>query len=239
MKRVVVSQPMFLPWIGIFEQIRAADVFVHYDDVQFPLGRSFSSRVQVKAENGLRWLTIPVRRDGKQLIKDVRIDLSKDWKSSHLGILHHAYRKAQFTDLAMSLVESIYKYDGDSLSEFCILGIEEIANFLGLNCKFIRSSTYNFATSSSQKLLDIVRVEQGDVYITGHGAKNYLDHEKFETYGIEVEYMDYVLRDYPQLHGEFTPYVTIVDLIANIGEDATDRIAVKTVNWRDFFSESP
>ena len=67
MKTVVVSQPMFLPWIGIFEQVSIADLFVHYDDVQFPQGRSFSSRVQVKAEQGCRWLTVPVRRDGKAI----------------------------------------------------------------------------------------------------------------------------------------------------------------------------
>jgi hypothetical protein len=237
-KKVVVSQPMFLPWIGIFEQIRAADIFVHYDDVQFPQGRSFSSRVQVKSERGSRWLTVPVRRDGKQIIKDVRIDQSKAWKASHLGLLYQSYRKAKFANLAMALVESIYTYDGDLLSEFCIFGIEKIANSLGLNCKFSLSSTYSFTSSSSQKLLDIVRVEHGDAYITGHGARNYLDHELFESYGINVEYIDYVLREYPQLHGNFTPYVSIIDLIANMGEKASDYITVRTINWREFISES-
>ena len=29
---VVISQPMFLPWIGLFEQVKVADHFVHYDD---------------------------------------------------------------------------------------------------------------------------------------------------------------------------------------------------------------
>ena len=43
---LVVSQPMFLPWIGLFEQVRLADRFIHYDDVQLPQGRSFISRVK-------------------------------------------------------------------------------------------------------------------------------------------------------------------------------------------------
>lgn len=238
MNKVVVSQPMFLPWIGIFQQIRAADVFVHYDDVQFPLGRSFSSRVQIKAEDGSRWLTVPIRRDGKQLIKDVKIDQSKDWKSSHLGLLHQSYRKAEFADLAMSLVESIYTHDNDSLSEFCIFGIDKITNFLGLKCEFVLSSSHSFTSSSSKKLLDIVKAEQGDAYITGHGAKKYLDHELFEFSAIDVEYMDYVLRHYPQLHGNFTSYVSIIDLIANMGEKACDYVTAKTINWREFVGES-
>ena len=39
-RTVVISQPMFLPWVGLFEQARHADVWFHYDDVQLPQGRS-------------------------------------------------------------------------------------------------------------------------------------------------------------------------------------------------------
>ena len=56
--RVVISQPMLFPWVGLFEQIRAADVYVHYDDVQFSKG-SFTNRVQIKTARGPRWLTVP------------------------------------------------------------------------------------------------------------------------------------------------------------------------------------
>ena len=52
---------MFFPWVGLFEQIRLANVFVHYDDVQLPQGRSFTTRVQLKAPTGVHWLTMPVK----------------------------------------------------------------------------------------------------------------------------------------------------------------------------------
>ena len=55
MKTVVISQPMYFPWIGIFEQIRLADVFVFYDDVQFT--RGFINRVQYKTPQGTGWIT--------------------------------------------------------------------------------------------------------------------------------------------------------------------------------------
>ena len=87
-------------------------------------------------------------------------------------------------------------------------------------------------------MLDIVKAEQGDAYITGHGAKKYLDHELFESSAIDVEYMDYMLRRYPQLHGSFTSYVSVIDLIANMGEKACDYVTAKTINWREFVGES-
>lgn len=237
-KKVVISQPMFLPWIGIFEQIAAGDIFVHYDDAQFPQGRSFCSRVQLKAEEGTRWLSVPVKRTGKQLIKDVKIDQSKDWKQSHLGLFQHCYRQAQFFDLAMDLLESVYAYEGELLSDFCIFGIEKIANFLKLESSFTLSSSYRFTSSSTQRLLELLTAQQAEIYITGHGAKNYLDHELLESQGINVKYMDYSLKGYGQLYGGFTPYVSVIDLIANTGETASDYILAKTIDWKEFVLKS-
>ena len=34
-KTLVVLQPGYLPWLGFFDQMRRADVFAYYDDVQF------------------------------------------------------------------------------------------------------------------------------------------------------------------------------------------------------------
>lgn len=236
-KTIVVSQPMFLPWVGLFQQVKAADHFVHYDDVQFPQGRSFSSRVQVKSKSGSRWLTVPVKRDGKKIIRDVKIDNSKKWKVSHIGLLHQCYRKAPFSDIAMGLVETIYAMESDSLSEFCIYGIERIADFLNLECDFSLSSHIGAKTSGSQRLLDVVTTLNGNVYITGHGAKNYLDHSLFESRGVDVEYMEYILKDYSQLHGEFIPYVTIIDLIAHVGDRASEFVVAKSINWKSFTNE--
>src|SRR4051812_21370094 len=104
MKTVVISQPMFFPWIGLFEQIALADVYVHYDDVQLPLGRSFITRVQIKTVDGVQWMTIPIVRNGQQLIRDVRIDNTQDWRRKRLGILKHAFAKAEHAADAIGLV---------------------------------------------------------------------------------------------------------------------------------------
>src|SRR5687767_4046334 len=99
MTTLVVSQPMFLPWRGIFEQMRLCDVFVFYDDVQLPLGRSFTTRVQVKTASGPTWLSLPVARSGRglQSIRDAHL-ADQSWRARHLGILRQAYREAPAFD---------------------------------------------------------------------------------------------------------------------------------------------
>jgi hypothetical protein len=76
-----------------------------------------------------------------------------------------------------------------------------------------------------------------DVYVTGLGARNYLDHEEFAANDIAVRYMDYALTPYPQMFGPFTPYVSIVDAIANCGESVRDLVRSGTVCWRSVVEE--
>ncbi len=91
---------------------------------------------------------------------------------------------------------------------------------------------------SWQRVLDIVKSVGGDTYITGHGAREYMDHEAFERAGVAVEYLDYQKQPYPQLHGDFNPFVSALDLIANMGREGRARIASGTKPWREFLSRA-
>ena len=234
-RTLVVSQPMFLPWIGLFEQIRLADVFVHYDDVQLPQGRSFISRVQIKAAKGTLWLTVPIdrARSGK-LINEVIIFGEQDWRSNHLKSIRHAYGPAPYFRSMFALAERLYSQASERLAEFNITATEQIAEWLGLAPLFRRSSSLAAAGSSTERLVNLCQATNCDVYVTGHGALHYLDHEQFERKGITVRYIDYQKVAYPQLHGDFTPYVSILDAIANCGDRTRELLRSEAVYWRDF-----
>lgn len=234
-RTLVVSQPMFLPWVGLFEQIRLADEYIHYDDVQLPQGRSFMSRVQIKSANGVSWLTIPIdhARSGK-LLNEVVLVESGDWRGKHLKTLQHAYARRPHFNLMFGLVEKIYNKPTNRLVEFNVHAIEEIAGFLGLAPRFTRSSEMNVPGGGTQRLVDLCTAVDSDTYVTGHGALNYLNHQAFEDKGISVRYMDYKKVPYEQGHGEFTPYVSILDAIANCGDLTRDLLCSEAIYWRNF-----
>ena len=233
MKKIVILQPQFFPWVGVFEQIKLADEYVHFDDVQFPQGRSFTSRVQIKTPSGSKWMTIPVLRNGNKLIKDIEIDNSQNWKNKHIVMLEEKYSKAPFFAEMKNIVEEIYSLNTNNLCDLNIYALEKISDYFNLNTNFRRSSLFNTTTNSSQKLFDIIQKIKSTTYITGHGAKNYLDHELFEKNNIKVEYMDYQKKEYPQLNGEFNPFVSILDLIANTGKDGVNYICSGTKYWKE------
>jgi hypothetical protein len=92
--------------------------------------------------------------------------------------------------------------------------------------------------SGSQRVLDIVRAIGGTVYITGHGARNYLDHEAFDKSGVQVQYMNYERRPYSQRWGEFTPFVTALDLVANLGREGRHKIVSSSISSQEFLSRT-
>ena len=234
-RTLVVSQPMFLPWVGLFEQVRLADVFIHYDDVQLPQGRSFMSRVQLKSANGVAWLTVPIdhKKSGK-LLNEVVLFKAEEWRDKHLRTIRHAYAKRPYFNLMFELVETIYGQPTDHLAQFNINAIEQIAQWLGLAPQFMRSSAMGVAGASTERLVDLCEAVNCDIYVTGHGALNYLNHQQFEDKGVSVRYMDYRKVPYEQGHGEFMPYVSILDAIANCGEHTRDLLCSDAKYWREF-----
>ena len=238
---VVISQSMYFPWVGMLEQIRLADVFVFYDDVQFSKG-SFTNRVQVKLPSGVRtWMTVPLlNHQLGQRIDEVRIKDSGIWAAKHLSVLEQSFRGAPFAQEALDLAAKTLSNPGGTIAELSRASMLALAEYYGLDqdTEFVNSTDLNVAGKGSQRVLDIVQAIGGNTYVTGHGAWQYLDHDLFEKAGLEVAYMDYQCRAYPQSHGDFTPYVSALDLIANMGPRGIELISSSAVYWKDIGNES-
>lgn len=234
---VVISQPMYFPWVGMLEQVRLCDIFVHYDDVQF--ARGFFNRVQVKTNMGMRWLTVPLQDLHRgQLINEVMIDNRTDWRRSHRDLLRNAYANAPCKAEMLGLVDKVFSREYQLLSDLSRTSVMELIRYFDLDngCSFFDSSTMATPGSSTQRLIDLCLRLNCKTYLTGHGARNYLDHERFEAHAINVAYMNYGLRPYPQSHGAFTPYVTALDLVAHCGKEGVSYITGNIIPWREFIT---
>ena len=229
---------MYFPWVGLLEQVRLADVFVQYDDVQFEKGSVFN-RIQIKTPEGTRWLTVPLRdKHIGQKINEVLIDNRQDWRSQHISILKQAYARAPYIGEMLKLVEGVFSADTDLLSGLTVSSTAALVKYfsIGQHCTFCRSSELNILGKSSKRVLDICLAYNATNYVTGHGAAKYLDYAIFEEKHIQVAYMDYQKRVYPQLFGEFTPFVSGLDLVANCGQSGAQVICSSTVPWQNYLA---
>jgi hypothetical protein len=234
-RTIVISQPMYFPWVGMFEQMRLADIYVDYSDVAFSKG-SFTNRVQVKTQSGSIWLTLPLKNlKLGQPIAEVRLDETRNWRQKHRQTLAQSYARSPFVKEMLAMVDEVFEGTSDSLSEVANASMRVIHRYFALErpVDFHCIADLNIAGQGTQRVLDIVQHFGGTRYVTGHGAKNYLDHAAFEAAGVGVEYMEYRKLAYPQPHPPFTPYVSILDLVAGMGMEGRSRIVSGTRSWRE------
>ena len=219
-RTLVVLQPGYLPWLGFFDQMRRADVFVYYDDVQFDK-QGWRNRNRIKSPAGPHWLTVPVHREGMgQRILDVEIDNRMPWARKHLGTLRQFYARAPFSRRYLPELEALLQRRWERIVDLDIAVVEMMCEWLGLQRPTARSSGLDIEGERSHRLLKLCQHFGASRYLSGDAAKDYLDVGLFARHGIEVEWQQYRHPIYPQQHGEFVPYLSALDLLLNCGDES-------------------
>jgi len=221
MKKVAILQSNYIPWKGYFDLIAAVDEFILYDDMQYTR-RDWRNRNQIKTPTGGQWLSVPVQVKGKYLqkIRDTQID-GNTWRQHHWQTLTHNYRQApHFKDIAAWL-EPLYHTQDSHLSTLNRRFLEAVCTYLGINTVISNSWDYHLPEGKTERLADLCAQAGGSEYISGPAAKDYLQENVFTDRGIKLTWFDYQdYPDYPQLWGDFTHYVSILDLLFNCGPQA-------------------
>lgn len=222
--KIAIHQPNFLPHTGFFKKLFLSDKFVILDDVQFAR-RSFTQRTLIKYENFAGWITVPVIKKGRyfQLIKDTEIDYEKDWTKKHIGTFYHYYRNSTYFYEIFELLKTLYGKSFKFLVDFNLEGIKKIMDYLGIKKEFIFSSSLNIKSTKTDRIIEIMKRLNGDVYLSGEGGKRYIDFEKMGRNGIKVEFYP-ALKEYRQLGLGFIPGLSIIDLMFNEGRRCTEWI---------------
>lgn len=221
MKKVAILQSNYIPWKGYFDLIASVDEFILYDDMQYTR-RDWRNRNQIKTPQGIQWLTVPVRVKGKydQKIRDTLIDGS-DWAISHWKALEQNYRRAPyFGEVSLWLRPLYLENFYTNISQLNHRLIEGVCHYLGIKTTISKSWDYNLVSGKTERLADLCSQAGGTEYVSGPSAKDYVEESIFTDMNIKLTWFDYAgYPEYPQLWGEFTHGVTILDALFNCGKD--------------------
>jgi hypothetical protein len=220
--RIGILQPGYLPWLGFFEQIYKADIFVIYDDVQYDKN-SWRNRNRIKTPQGLMWVTVPVlMKFGERLpVNRIAIDNKADWRKKHLLSIKYNYAKAPFYKDCIGIFEEAYGRGWEYLIDIDMFFIYKIVEYLGMDKnKIVLASTLNIEGDRIGRLVNICRYFNADIFYEGAAGKDYLSEKDFAEHGIRLEFQDYKHPVYKQLYGEFVPQLSIVDLLFNHGKES-------------------
>jgi hypothetical protein len=223
---VAVLQPGYLPWLGFFDQMRRASVFVVYDDVQYDK-HGWRNRNRIKTSRGPLWLTVPTLHGQFQrpLIMDVRIDSTSVWQRKHVSSLRQHYARARYARAVLPELEDILQRPWVALTDLNLELMAWLARWLKIETRVVRASTLDIPGERSERLLSICRHFGATRYLSGDAAREYLDTDLFHSAGVEVIWQQYRHPLYTQLHGPFVSHLSAVDLVLNCGPDSADILA--------------
>lgn len=222
MKKIAVLQSNYIPWKGYFDIIGSVDEFIIYDDMQFTKN-DWRNRNKIKTPKGLEWLSIPVGQDINRRIRDVEI-LDFKWQEKHWKTLSTNYSKAPYFKEISNLIYPIYLDKVyNNLSNLNRDLIIIICNYLGIVTKISNSWDYKISGEKIERLINICKQTDSQIYVTGPAAKNYINEELFTNENIKLEWFDYAnYKNYNQLWGEFEHSVSILDLLFNCGNKSPE-----------------
>lgn len=232
---LVVLQPGYLPWLGFFDQMRRADLFVYYDDVQYDKN-GWRNRNRVKSSKGEpHWLTVPVRVGSlEQRINETEIDNRQPWARKHTGTVRQFYAKAPHLKRYLpELEELLAGRRWESLLELDEAVVGLLCRWMGLERPTLRASELKIEGERSERLLNMCRRLGARRYLSGSAARSYLDVSLFEREGVEVVWQDYSHPIYPQQHGEFVPFLSALDLLLNCGDESLSVISRGSIHTEE------
>ena len=227
---VAIHQPEYLPWLGFFKKMMNVELFVFLDDVQFRK-KGWQNRNRIRINDGTTLLSIPVHTHSYPKINEVTIDNEKNWSIRHKKSILYNYARAPYFDEIKDFIESIFEKKFQYLVDLNTEIIKFIMNELEIKSKIVFSSELEISKKGSDRVIDICKAVGADHYITGtFWAESNLRVEEFKKSNIDIEFQKFQHPIYKQIHGEFIPEMSIIDLLFNEGRKEAKKILQNSIS---------
>src|SRR3989338_1183673 len=223
--KLVILPPLFLPWIGVFDMMNQADLFIILDNVQFSR-QSWQQRNRNKTQAGVKWLTVPVKHRFGERIMNIKIDYSTDWINKHLKTIHYSYKGAPFFPEVCELLQRAYAKKPALLCQFNGCLLNDLRDYLGIKTPLILASDVPIENRGGKDhVLDLCKYFDAKYYLNGPLGKSLYSPEEFQKIGVDLVFHEFRNPVYSQLHGTFISHLSVVDMLFNCGRNTLELIA--------------
>jgi hypothetical protein len=205
---VSVMQPYFFPYIGYFQLIANADIFVFHDDVQY-IKRGWVNRNKIVARTGEPfWITLPVTAASHILNINQRSYILQPDATAILRRVEQSYGKAANFAEAGPIVEAALKHDEPNVAEFNIAAVQSVLRAFGVERPILRSSQIDRTPGlkGQDRIIDICRRLGATRYVNPIGGVDLYDARAFAAHGIELGFLSTTASPYV----EAFPYLSII-----------------------------
>lgn len=246
-------QSYFLPYIGYFQLIEAADKFILSSNLNYTSqGWINRNRLLIKNQNVFT-ITVPIRSaSSNALISSIKIDISSQWKKKLLKTIYNNYKGAEYFNEVYPFLENmfsrsfeyLYQLNGYLITNICsYIGIETTIEsdnsnkYFEIEEKLLKIEVNDYSqfqymeeTRPEKKIariLEMCKTENATIYINAIGGQSMYSKEEFLKYGIELKFIQTEGFNYPQFSNDFQPNLSIVDVLMHNGSAGTKKLLQK------------
>lgn len=216
-------QPVYLPWLGYFEQMALCDEFMFLDDVQYTK-QDWRNRNRIRTKDGWMWLTIPIKR-GKlgQSLNQTRINHQLNWHRKHLAALEMNYKPCYYYSEIMGIYEAVFLTRPERLIDLTIPLIKAIADYMAIDTVFSKSSELTVLSEDKQeRVIELCQLRGANIFYTGPSAQDYMEEQLYLDAGVQPVFQNYQHPIYEQHFKGFESHMSVLDLLMNYGPSAKE-----------------
>lgn len=225
-KIVVIHQPDFMPYLGFFDRLLKAELYVVFDNVQYVRGsRAWTSRDKIKTSKGEKWISVGIKKAAYgAAINEVMLRQDSEWRTHHLNLIQENYRKAEYYQEILPYIMDLYSMPCEKMVDFNLSSIRMLMKLFDIQIEMVMASSLKAEGKSNELIVSIMKELGCSRYLSGIGAKDYFISTPYERAGIEVIWQEFKHPVYPQQFGEFIPYLSSIDLLFNCGIEKSRKI---------------
>ncbi len=211
-----IMQPYFFPYIGYWQLIKAVDVYVVYDDVNYKK-RSWINKNNILINGEAKPITLrTVKVSQNKLINEITLDNDDIHNKKLLKTIKEAYSKAPYFTETFALVEKIINYKEPNLANYLMNSIVEIARYLNFQTEIIKSSQLEKREDlkGQERILEICKLFSADQYFNASGGTLLYSSKDFQLQNIDLTFIKPTDINYQQKGPEsFVPNLSIIDVM--------------------------
>lgn len=223
-------QPYFCAYIGYYQLIAAADVFVIYDNIKYTR-RGWFNRNKILLNGREHLFTIPLRSGSDKLsVREREIaDQVINERRKILARIRAGYAQAPYFNELYPFIESLFLCEERNLFAFIHHSVEALCALLDIQTPIVVSSTLpiDHHLKAEAKVLAICQQLDAGMYVNAIGGKVLYNKEVFCRLGVDLKFLATRTIEYPQLNGPFIPSLSIIDVLMFNGTERTKELLLE------------
>jgi hypothetical protein len=210
---VAIMQPYFFPYIGYFQLLNAADVFVFYDDVKY-IKNGWINRNRVLLRGNPCWLTLPLVKASSALSIRER-SYHADSIDAIRQRLSECYQDAPHYTDTFDDISTLLAFDETNVAAFNINALQGIVNRLKVRTRCILSSSIDQdrTLNGQARVIDLCRKLGATRYVNAIGGVELYSTTDFQKAGIELQFLRPRTTSYRQFDRPHVPFLSIIDVM--------------------------